>query len=274
MSNYKIEIHNKVGTYTWFCPTNVKNVEYLIVGGGGGGGGAYDTGAGGGGGGGMVISGSMNVSYENTYSLIVGDGGNGSFSNYGFINETDGSNGDFSQFHTKKAYGGMGGYRSHYYSSGIGQGGIQQNLLTLTSPTAGNGGVNVMNITKGSSGGGGGSGGNGTDGLELNAGIGGDGITSFISGTLLEYGKGGNGQLGNKNIQGNDGLNGYGNGGDGASSTYGISKNGGKGGSGVVILKYQLLNCCGEAGQDNTKFVGYSINNIGTSYSTLGNRRR
>ena len=98
-----------VGTYTWTAPSYVTSVEYLIVGGGGGGGAAYDTGSAGGGGGGLVLTGTISVTPGTSYSIIVGDGGNGgdATTDGTYRQEYNGEDGSSSSFSTICFYSGL-----------------------------------------------------------------------------------------------------------------------------------------------------------------------
>lgn len=286
-----IEFKN-VGTTTWTVPSNVNTIEYLIVAGGGSGGGGYDTGAGGGGGAGQVKTGFLNVLSGTTYNVTVGDGGPASITDY--INgpkETNGNTGGNSSFGNIISYGGFGGYRSRENNGVIGRGGFIPN--NDTGAFAGSGGANGSSTTRGSSGGGGGNNSNGGNGTSTAGGIGGSGIISNISGISIEYGKGGNGARGNTRITGSAGLNNTGNGGNGGSYNSGGSAIGGKGGSGIIIIKYfinppsnnnnnNLLPSINTRpimrmfGIDMTKNhkKGYSRGIQNSSFGTLGNRRR
>ena len=69
------------GTYSWTCPDGVTSVSVVCIGAGGGGG-SQDTGfdkSGGGGGGGLGYKNNYTVSPGSTYTVRVGDGGQGGF---------------------------------------------------------------------------------------------------------------------------------------------------------------------------------------------------
>jgi hypothetical protein len=223
-----------VGITSWTAPQNVRSVEYLLVGGGGGSGATHDGGSAGGGGGGMVLTGSLSVNPNEVYTIIVGDGGDGGI---GLpspqIRETDGNNGENSQFASIIALGGGGGYRSRFNGTGVG--GTIVTLSNIAS-TGGYGGT----FNNGGGGGGGNlsNGSSGTTGLPRTGGSGGSGLSSDISGTSKVYGAGGAGGNGQTNENAIAGQINTGNGAKGPGTTFGNQKNGAKGGSGIVILKY------------------------------------
>ena len=238
------------------------NTEVLLVGGGGGGGTDTLT-NGGGGGGGVVQNASFAVSPGNI-SVTVGGGG---------AVLTNGGN---SVFSTLTAYGGGAGVnQTNNGADGASGGGAAGWNLSGTryggTGTQGyNGGnVNGSDTDKGyASGGGGGAGqagGNGglITGNTWQAGDGGDGVSSSISGAATYYGGGGGGR-GRAGLHGSGGLGG---GGDGAVSagTSGLGGGGGAdypGGSGVAIIRYP----------DPTALEVYSESTIKTegSYSLKG----
>lgn len=227
------------GSVTWTAPATATSVNYLVVGGGGGGGGAYDNSAGGGGGGGLVLTGAMDVTPGQTYNIIVGEGGAGAirptYSNpLGQANNNNGSTGNSSSFDTIVAGGGGFGYKSRTGAvTPIPYGGSQ--AIGSTPPTGGGGGGSY-NFTTGTGGYGGGGGGNGSAG-EANR-VGGNGITSDISGSNNSYGEGGDGGFYSSNSSGTAGAVNTGNGGGGGGSTSGNNRGGANGGSGIVILKF------------------------------------
>lgn len=255
-----------VGSTTWTCPAGVTSIEVLVVAGGGGGGG----GGSGGGGGGVVYHPKFSVTPGTGYTVTVGDGGNGG--SWG-----NGANGGNSAFSTLIATGGGGGAHSgNGIAGGSGGGGGYQgttwaysdggasNQPSYTGATVyGNpGGKGCGYSANGYPGaGGGGAGGPGFSatlyGTSDNAQAGGDGgpgIAFSISGTTTYYAGGGGGSnrtVGIGDSVGRGGIGGGGagtitngiagtsntggGGGAGASSTH----VGGKGGSGIVIIKYE-----------------------------------
>jgi hypothetical protein len=230
-----------VGSTNWIVPEGVFEVEYLVVGGGGGAGNGFDSGAGGGGGGGMVIQGSLLVLHNQQFGVSVGDGGLGggvTSNNVVYRTNRDGSIGQNSNFGGIIALGGGAGGGSRSARRSLG--GIKSNPSSTPS-TGGGGGGNATGGTAGNGRGGGGGGAlsNGNDATAI-PGVGGAGIQTNISNQLLEYGVGGSGGNNNGQLTGANGLNNRGFGGSGGSISPGVAHAaaGGKGGSGVVILKF------------------------------------
>ncbi len=235
----QIQTFTTTGATTWTAPSTTTSIEYLVVGGGGGGGGAYDTGSGGGGGAGLVLAGTIAVVPNTTYNIYVGAGGAGGFGNRtGVPNETPGSVGENSYFDTIIATGGSGGYASRTAPGGVGVGGAIANIGTLVGGGGGNGGGN--GASSASAGGGGGNGSAGGTTTNNTGGVGGSGVTSVISGSTITYGAGGSGGRDNVNVNGANGAANSGNGGEGASSVSSDNGIAGNGGSGIVIIKYNI----------------------------------
>jgi hypothetical protein len=215
-----------VETTSWTAPTGVSRVAYLVVGGGGGAGNGYDNAGGGGGGGGMVLTGNLDVTAGQNYTVTVGDGGIG-----GADTRTNnpGLPGENSVFDTITALGGGQGLGSR---TGGTAGAAQ--ISTTTAPTGGSG----------SGGGFGGKGGGGANGAGSNnsgasGGTGGAGVSSSITGSAITYGAGGaGGGAGSPTTNGANGTANRGNGGQGGKSGSNDSASGGNGGTGVVIIKY------------------------------------
>lgn len=229
---YTIVPFTTIGASTWQAPALTTSVTYLLLGGGGGGGGAYDGVGGGGGGGGTIVTGILQVTPMEFYTITVGDGGVGGSGEYTTVTSYNGANGDPSIFAGISAAGGGGGGRSH------------------VSP-GGTGGARSLGGAGGNSGGplgGGGGGGAGGPGVTATRTIGelpGPGVPYSLSGRETYYGAGG--------VGGNGGFNGTydgpdavppnsGNGGGGASantqSPQGDLVFGGKGASGLVLLTF------------------------------------
>ena len=268
-TNYIIERFTSVGTSSWTVPRGVTSVEYLVVGGGGAGGTAYEDASAGGGGGGQVVSGTLSVTANETYTIFIGRGGTTSTGN-----PRPGGDGVWSRIATSgdvtvaSGLGGGGG-SSFGYSYGS---------ASTTGYTGGGGGVWATATSNGSSGtggasfkggnpfghstdgaaqaagGGGGAGGAGSAAVYYNGGAGGVGVASSITGSEVKYGGGGGGGKrmtlggsagsgsdgggnGGYNTTGSAGTNGRGGGGGGGGGT-GIS--GGAGGSGIVVIRYAL----------------------------------
>jgi hypothetical protein len=218
-----LEIFTTVETTTWTAPIGVTTVEYLVVAGGGGAGNGFDNAGGGGGAGGMVLTGIINVTPGQSYTITVGDGGIGGAN--ARVNNA-GTDGENSVFGSITALGG-----------GRGQGSRTGGLpgAKYTDVSAATGGA-------GSGGGFGGKGGggviNGFNNSGTTGGAGGNGVSSSISGTSVTYGAGGAG--GNAGTQ-NSGVNGTsnsGNGGRAGGAAVASSTGGGNGGSGIVVIKY------------------------------------
>ena len=247
---YTIHTFTNVGTST-FKPTGSGTVEILVVAGGGGAG--YDGGGGGGAGG--VITNTVSVTAGTDYTVVVGAGGAAAIAPQSGPNGSPGNN---SQFGALTAIGGAGGYNGHAGStatttggSGGGQGFNEGGPGLGTSGQGNRGGYNSLNSAGGGGGGAGAVGGNASSGK---GGNGGNGIQSDISGVTTWYGGGGAGGSWN-GAGGTGGLGGGGNAGgnsaaagtDGAANTggggggNGYASNGaaGKGGSGIVIVRYK-----------------------------------
>jgi hypothetical protein len=122
------QTYSTAGTYTWTCPSNVKQVVVTVVGGGGGGGGgskgdedAYSTSgkcasgaSGGSGGSGCCITALHPVTPGTGYTVVVGAGGaggaiSGLSSTTDYVYAGNGANGGYSRFGDVRAAGGLGG---------------------------------------------------------------------------------------------------------------------------------------------------------------------
>ena len=219
-----IESFTSIGSTSWTAPANVNLVEYLVVGGGGGGGNAYDNAGGGGGGGGMVLTGTLSVTPNQSYAVTVGDGGSGG------INQRanhKGASGNDSIFSSITAFGGgPGGGSRTGGSPGVAQ------VSNVSAATGGNGNGGGL-----CGDGGGGATGNGTENTS-SGGVGGNGTGSPITGVMRPYSWGGSGGCNTGPTNGLAGLQNHGAGGGGGSSPSFNSASGGKGGSGIVILRY------------------------------------
>ena len=211
----------------------------LVVAGGGGGarGLTNVTGAGGGGGGGVTVLKDA-ILFKGTYTIQVGDGGNGAT-----IQNGSGLSGSASSIIGPNlnisSRGGAGGTAG----SG-GRGG--------TSGNGFEGGLNTPSTNNG--GGGGGATQVGENSYLGNAGDGGAGFTSSLAGDTYGYGCGGGGysaggnsglscngtQYGVGDAQGAGGGPRYGTGGGGGGDF------GGKGGSGSVYIEYPVYDYCSE----------------------------
>jgi hypothetical protein len=240
---FRTHIFRSSGTFSLLEP--ISDVEVLVVGGGGGGSNISDFGPAGGGGGGEVVSVTGESLTAQPYTVIVGAGG---------VN----ANGGDSTFHT---FTGRGGGRSQT-AGGSGGGGNRSGTgatSTAESPGIGNNGGTPAGR---GSGGGGGATEPGFDnsGNTERGGNGGEGLPVSISGTETVYGSGGGGGrrkgpssvgIGGTNagnggggnpIPATSGVDGTGSGGGGAGIEADIVsfQIGGKGGSGIVIIRYQI----------------------------------
>lgn len=155
------------GTYTVHIPAGIDSIEYKIAGAGGGGGGGnyFSTGSylyGGNGGNGELLIGSLNVTSDSDYQVIVGSGGAGGRGSKNSLNHTSGEDSEASSFGKLiVARGGGGGEKATpdtidsdgYYSGGhngangtsYGVGGAGGNG-TGWSGTAGSGGNGWVEI--------------------------------------------------------------------------------------------------------------------------------
>lgn len=237
-------------------PSPPPPVEYLVVAGGGGGAGASSAAQGhGGGGGGGFRTGTLAVVGGVSLTITVGGGGastaKGSDSVFSTITSTGGGVGS----NNPNIIGGNGG-------SGGGGGAGGQNLSGFggfgndpnTSPPQGNnGGGSGYYNANGQGGGGGGAGNVGESGsIGFDAGRGGNGTASTITGASQFYAGGGGGGCGTATL-GDEGAGGLGGGGKGGGTTAAVSGTantggggggggsgwtGGSGGSGIVVLRY------------------------------------
>ena len=226
-----------VGSTKWTAPPGVTSVEYLVVGGGGGSGGGFDYSGGGGGGGGMVLTGHLDVTPGTVYNITVGDGGEGGTSIRSPVSETDGSSGGNSVFASIEALGGGGGYGSRKRPDTIPETLARTRGNRVSGTTASTGGIGGFG-----GGGGGGGGGNtrdGSNGVTTTGGNGGDGSdTISISGSAVIYGVGGRGADAGIFNAAVAGAPNTGNGARGGGISSFAQTNGAKGGSGIVILRY------------------------------------
>lgn len=231
-TNFVAHIFTEDGT---FEPRKALDVEYLIVGGGGGGGGSYNNRQAGGGGAGGLLTGTTNAT-ASPYAVIVGAGG------LSPIGDTGYDGGDSSAFGRIGEGGGGGGYAYTASASGRngGCGGGGSSYNGGAGGTGSQGGDGAQGDPVGDTYGGGGGGANG-NGLQ---GVGGAGHTSFITGTSVIYAVGGAGGLrANGTLEPGPASAYTGNGGEGGSnaSAYQLGKfRGGDGGSGVVVIRYQV----------------------------------
>ena len=231
-------------------PTQIVQVDYLVVGGGGGGG--VNEG-GGGGAGGFRTGTSFSLIAGTTYTITVGGGGAGGVGAY--ANGVVGSNSVFSTITSNGGGYGAGGNLVGGSGGSGGGGGFSQaggsGNTPSTSPSQGNNGGAGQLTGAGNARGGGGGGASAVGGTATSsvAGDGGAGTASSITGSSVTYaGGGGGGQIGTAS-GGAGGVGGGGAGGRTGSGTpngiAGTANTGGggggegtagAGGSGVVIL--------------------------------------
>ncbi|BFT95005.1 hypothetical protein MNSC_10130 [Minisyncoccus archaeophilus] len=238
-----------VGTVTvsaeWVVPEEVTQVEYLVVAGGGGGGGNR----GGGGGGGGFRTGVLDVIPGMTYSITVGKGGAGG------VNDSYGANGDNSSFGSIVSVGGGGGAPNDFNVRNGRAGGSGGGAARGGTGGAGTSGQGYRGGS-GNAGSGGGAGGLGVD-----SGNGGSGASSSITGESVYYagggapnyhsysytqlqggigggGPGGYGPYYDSRNPATGGVDGLGGGGGGGRDYQTGAQYGGRGGAGVVIIRY------------------------------------
>ena len=223
-NNYVSYTFQTIGNWTFQSNENIQG-NIVVVGGGGGGGGisSNPTSGGGGGAGGGVKTQNITIISNATYSIFVGNGGQGAAYNI------PATNGQASMFSTCIAPGGIiGGEISSGSVGGIGgigvdgggSGGNGGTANTATKATDGNNGL-LVNINPTATSYFGGGGGGGSYQFQAGDGIGG-------------AGGGGNGGFGPK-----DGILNTGGGGAGRNGNGTNNNSGGKGGSGVVIIYFQ-----------------------------------
>jgi hypothetical protein len=261
--NYRIHTFTESGTFEITQNPNSLNVEYLVVGGGGGGG---ET-IGGGGGGGNVQTGNITSAAVQTYTVTVGAGGAGGWNgnNQSYPGGVSGNNSSITASGvsvTANGGGAGGGFSGGGTGTGGGHGGGQGaggGPAVAAGPGNNAGGTSGTNNNSGA--GGGGAGGTGSPSTSGSSGAGGLGISSSISGTLAYYAggggggardpSGGNGAVGGSSIGGTGGTGaangsagvvntGSGGGGGGYRNSPQFEGAGGNGGSGIVILRYEL----------------------------------
>ena len=246
------------GTYSWTAPAGVTSVSVVAVGGGGGGG--YTWSSGGGGGGGLGWKNNISVTPGQSYTVVVGQGGQ-STSNANNNSSNLGGNSYFISLATVAGYGGgrggpssnaaSGGYGGGWTGDGGGRGGDGAWDGSWNYGGAGAGGYagNGANTYGGSSSGnnapagGGGAGGgwySSTYGVPAGGGVGiyGQGASGVARGQYYGGGGGSNGQNGRggegSGESGYQTINGgaFGGGGGGSGTSYG----GGWGGGGAVRI--------------------------------------
>ena len=250
--NYMVHVFRST-TSGVFRTNKDMSIDFLLVGGGGGSAtaeGSYGQ-TGGGGGGGLVEGSGFSLS-AGSYLVTVGAGGVASNST------TVGGNGGDTTFAgvTAKGGGGGGDYASNGADGGSGGGGANPNTSGgATNQSSQNGGISDItqfgfaggqggNYTSDPRGGGGGGGAGGAGGTASAAGNGvggarGAGRANSLSGTSITYAIGGRGgKSGRQDAY--PGEDGFGHGADGASATAGDEGIGARGGSGIVLIRYEV----------------------------------
>jgi hypothetical protein len=245
-------VHTFISNGT-FDPVSDIIASVLVVAGGGGGGG--DNG-GGGGAGGVIYNSAYNISASGI-SATVGAGGAGSL-----VNVDSGTSGQNSVFGTITAIGGGRGATGQAgvslpLTGGSGGGGDGERAIAGAAGITGQGNAGGSGLVGGAGGGGGaGAAGSNSTGAGIGA-AGGAGLANSITGVSTYYGGGGGG--GNENGYigggaggiggGGAGNTGYGfsgvansGGGGGGAGWDGFTATGGNGGSGIVVVRYYLIN--------------------------------
>ena len=204
------QAYTTAGTYTWTAPENVTSVSVVCVGGGASGYTASGY-AVGGGGGGLGWKNNISVTPGQTYTVVVGQGGNLSTS----------ANGGDSYFISNVTVAGLGGkygarsgVGGSYVGDGGGSGGSSDTTGYSTPFSSGAGGAGGYS-------GNGGNGGKYTTGLYNGqagqGGGGGGGGGGYLSDNQMGFAGGGVGIFG----QGSNGLGGSGSGSSGSAGTAG-----------------------------------------------------
>lgn len=249
-SGHTVHTFKSSGTFTVNQPITA---EVLVVAGGGGGGANH---GGGGGAGGLIAT--THTFAPGSYTVTVGEGGAGG------TGSSAGANGGNSSIGSLVATGGGGGggFNGYYWTSagnGGSGGGASRRQYNPGHGIAGQGhdGASANHDESIHAGGGGGAGSAGFRGTSSNGGNGGIGYASSISGSLRYYAGGGGGASGiNHGLGGGYGHSGggrgsyftvpganavpnTGSGGGGGGSSWDVFVNsGGRGASGIVIIKY------------------------------------
>jgi hypothetical protein len=286
-------------TTSWTAPSDVSQIEVLVVAGGGGGGGGY---GGGGGGGGVVYNNQYSVTPGQAYTVTVGAGGAavGGGTNAG----NSGSN---SVFGSLTAIGGGGGGSGGSVGKTGGSGGGSSYVTysggTATAGQGFSGGYDPFadNSTNGNgAGGGGGAGAIGTNAAGNSTDLGGNGGVGLqfgISGAATYYAGGGGGGTGGYTVShsgapstgglGGGAAGGVYNAGFGASATANTGGGGGgggggangggasgAGGSGIVLIRY-TTSTVGNTSDTTTDIVTDSPtlygHDAGTGGEVVGN---
>lgn len=271
--DYAVHTFTNGGTFVF----SGGEVEVLLVGGGGGGG-AF---GGGGGGGGQVVSAILTLPADD-YPIVIGEGGVGGTCTGDTPSKgSDAENGGTTTAFDLTAIGGGGGGTLGVGKQGASGGGGGAGAYNADKTNAGGSstwtggfsggqgqswkGTNYSIHPHSSGGGGGGAGGIGENthtNSPWGGGVGGVGVTNAITGVALGYGGGGGGGTGMNDltVEGKDGggngggrantnpkngsvgTDGFGGGGGGGGRYVRAYGNGGRGGCGVVIVRYNRVS--------------------------------
>ena len=225
------------GNYSFEVKNGTLDAQILVVGGGGGGA-RGTTRAGGGGGGGVNYVPSQKL-YQGIYNIAVGYGGAG-----GVSADNNGLNGSGSYF--------TGGPNNVFITAAPGLGGTYVNDGTSGGGASGAPTYHLGAANAGTSGGGGGG---ALSAATNNTGA--PGLNIYIASSSLCYGAGGGGSAqfnyggGGCQTAGDGNKSGYYNtdgadnfGGGGGASYSGQGTQGGKGGSGIVVIQYKVNDYC------------------------------
>ena len=237
---YRIHSFTTVGVST-FTVTSGGTIEYLIIGGGGGGGGGWQ---GGGGGAGGYLTGTAVVSAQE-YTITVGAGGTGCRQGGAGVVPTNGGDSSISNINTSIGGGRGSSENPDAVANTGGSGGGGMNFFpagAAGTPGQGFAGGDGLGPIPPSGGGGGGSSGVGTTATSgVNQPAGGAGTESSITGEPVTYAAGGSGALRSANITPAASASNRGNGGGAGSNSSNGSRAGANGGSGIVIIRYQII---------------------------------
>lgn len=261
------------GSTNWTVPTDVDQVQVLVVAGGGGGGGACQSpGGSGGGGGGVVYTAGYSVTPGASITVTVGAGGTAGFGDTSSGSTCAGSsltaptNGGDSVFGSITATG--GGKGTYYGGPTAGSGGSGGGAAFTSAAGSGTGGQGYAggtagNIASQNAAGGGGAGAVGSNAnaaVGTAAGAGGAGVASSITGSSVTYGGGGGGGMGYQGSAGGAGGSGGGGAGAGPGGGTGTSgtANRGGGGGGASNLNVHTSQTAG-AGGSGIVIVSYAI---------------
>lgn len=261
---YAVHTFNSNGTFDVLTDVDI---EYLVVAGGGGGGQAStNSGTGGGGAGGLLTNvGTSTLSLTaDTYTITVGDGGlqstNGGNSSLDtFVTATGGGRGGYGSSPVERTGGngasgggGSGTFALANYPGGTGiagqgfSGGTSQSSSSSADAQVGGGGGGASEVGGDASGAPStGIAGDGGDGLQINingtptyyAGGGGGGKRTSSGGSAGTGGLGGGGNGGANTVSGGNGTPNTGGGGGGVGPS---AVSAGVGGSGVIIIRYEI----------------------------------